>query len=311
VATTDLDHRGPDAPVVRAERLTKLYGRHTGVLELSFEVRPGEVFGFLGPNGAGKTTTIRLLLDLIRPTAGRIEVFGLDARGASVEIRRRIGYVPGDLRLYDRLTGRELLAYLGRLRGLADLRHAEELADRLGLELARPIRDLSKGNRQKVGLVQAFMHRPDLLVLDEPTGGLDPLVQQVFYELVREAAGEGRTVFLSSHILSEVQHVAARVAVVREGRLVLVDEIEALRERAPARVEATFAQAPPDDAFAGLDGVTELERRGTTVVFSLRGPADPLVKALARHTVLGLDSHEADLEDVFVGLYRGEGPDAG
>jgi ABC-2 type transport system ATP-binding protein len=297
-------------PLVRAERLTKMYGRHTGVEALSFEVGHGEVFGFLGPNGAGKTTTIRLILDLIRPTSGRIEVFGLDARTASVRIRRRLGYVPGDLRLYDRLTGRELVEYLANLRGLRDLAHAEELAGRLGLELDRPIRDLSKGNRQKVGLVQAFMHRPELLVLDEPTGGLDPLVQQVFYELVAEAAADGSAVFLSSHVLSEVQRVATRVAVVREGRLVLVDEVEALRERAAARVEATLAEAPRPDAFAGLPGVTEVERRGQTVVFSLRGPADPLVKALARYRVLGLDSHEADLEDIFVGLYRGAGPDA-
>ena len=297
-------------PVIRADRVTKMYGAHPGVRELTFEVAPGEVFGFLGPNGAGKTTTIRLMLDLIRPTSGRVEVFGLDARAGSVEIRRRLGYVPGDLRLYDRLTGGELVEYLANLRGLRDLGRAEELAARLGLELDRPIHDLSKGNRQKVGLVQAFMHRPDLLVLDEPTGGLDPLVQQVFYELVEEAAADGRAVFLSSHVLSEVQRVATRVAVIREGRLVLVDEVEALRERAATRVEATFAVVPPEDAFAGVEGVIEVERRGRTVVFSLRGPADALVKALARHHVLGLDSHEADLEDVFVGLYRGEEPDA-
>jgi len=283
-----------------------MYGRHTGVRELTFEVAPGEVFGFLGPNGAGKTTTIRLMLDLIRPTAGRLEVFGLDVRAESVAIRRRLGYVPGDLRLYDRLTARELLQFLAHLRGVRDLRDAEELAGRLGLELDRPIHALSKGNRQKAGLVQAFMHRPELLVLDEPTAGLDPLVQQVFYDLIREAAAEGRVVFLSSHVLSEVQHVANRVGVIREGSLVLVDEIEALRERAATRVEATFAEPPPPGAFADVQGVTEVERRGPTVVFSLRGPADPLVKALARYRVLALDSHEADLEDIFVGLYRGE-----
>jgi len=292
--------------VIRAEGLTKMYGRHTGVRELTFEVAPGEVFGFLGPNGAGKTTTIRLMLDLIRPTAGRLEVFGLDVRAESVAIRRRLGYVPGDLRLYDRLTARELLQFLAHLRGVRDLRDAEELAGRLGLELDRPIHALSKGNRQKAGLVQAFMHRPELLVLDEPTAGLDPLVQQVFYDLIREAAAEGRVVFLSSHVLSEVQHVANRVGVIREGSLVLVDEIEALRERAATRVEATFAEPPPPGAFADVQGVTEVERRGPTVVFSLRGPADPLVKALARYRVLALDSHEADLEDIFVGLYRGE-----
>jgi len=263
-------------PVVRADRVTKLYGSRAGVVGLDFEVAAGEVFGFLGPNGAGKTTTIRLMLDLIRPTSGRIEMFGLDTRAASVAIRRRIGYVPGDLRLYDRLSGRELLRYLARLRGLRDLTHAERLAARLDLELDRPIHALSKGNRQKVGLVQAFMHNPDLLVLDEPTAGLDPLV-------------------------------ANRVALIRGGQLVLVEEVEALRQRAATRVEATFAAVPPPGAFAAAEGVTELERRGATIVFSLRGPADGLVKALARHRVLGLDSHEADLEDIFLDLFRGEG----
>jgi len=288
------------------EGVPATHTRPSGVVGLDFEVAAGEVFGFLGPNGAGKTTTIRLMLDLIRPTSGRIEMFGLDTRDASVAIRRRIGYVPGDLRLYDRLSGRELLRYLAQLRRLGDLTHAEELAARLDLELDRPIHALSKGNRQKVGLVQAFMHRPDLLVLDEPTAGLDPLVQQVFYDLVRETAADGRALFLSSHVLSEVQHVANRVALIREGRLVLVEEVETLRERAATRVEATFAAAPPPGAFAAVEGVTELERCGATIVFSLRGPADGLVKALARYRVLGLDSHEPDLEDIFLGLYRGE-----
>jgi ABC-2 type transport system ATP-binding protein len=300
-------HGSNGAPVVRAEAVTKLYGRHTGVAELDFEVIAGEVFGFLGPNGAGKTTTIRLMLDLIRPTSGCIKLFGLDTLADSVAIRRRVGYVPGDLRLYGRLSGRDLLSYLAHLRGLRDLAHAEQLAGRLDLDLDRPIQALSKGNRQKVGLVQAFMHEPDLLVLDEPTAGLDPLVQQVFYDLVQETTADGRTVFLSSHVLSEVQHVADRVALVREGRLVLVEEMETLRERAATRVEATFAAAPPPEAFSGIDGVVEVERHGATVVFSLRGPADGLVKALAGYRVLGLDSHEAELEDIFLTLYRGEG----
>ena len=183
--------------VVRAERLTKVYrGGARGVDDVDFEVRQSEVFGFLGPNGAGKTTTIRLLLDLIRPTAGRLSVFGLDSRRDSLEIRRRLGYVPGGLRLYDRLTARELLEYFAALRNLRGLGDGLALAERLELELDRPLRTLSSGNRQKAGLVQAFMHRPDLLVLDEPTSGLDPLVQQTFHELVRETAADGRTVLL-------------------------------------------------------------------------------------------------------------------
>ena len=300
----------PDATTaIRADRLTKLYGEARGVLDLSFAVDSGEVFGFLGPNGAGKTTTIRLILDLIRPTAGSIEVFGADPR-RDVALRRRIGYLPGDLRLYDRLTARELCGYFAHLRALRCQSRAEECAVRLELPLDRPIGSLSKGNRQKVGLVQAFMHDPDLLVLDEPTAGLDPLVQQTFYELVAEARARGATIFLSSHVLPEVQRVADRVALIREGRLVLVASVDELRAHAFARVEATFATAPPRGAFAQISGVREIDRHGKTVLFALEGEADPLLKGLARFRVLSLDSHEADLEDVFLSLYRGEARDA-
>ena len=291
---------------VRAESLAKHYRSGRGVEDITFDVRPGEVFGYLGPNGAGKTTTIRLMLDFIRPSRGRLTLFGLDARRDSLAIRRRIGYVPGDLRLYERLTARELLTYFASLRGLPDFGEADRLARRFGLELDRPIGALSKGNRQKVGLVQALAHRPELLVLDEPTSGLDPLVQQTFYETLREHTNAGGTVFLSSHVLSEVQHVADRVAIVREGRLVIVETVEGLRSRASTRVQATFASAPAPDAFTHLDGVRELDRHGTTVLLAVRGSVDPLVKALARFEVVALEVHEADLEDVFLEFYRGE-----
>jgi ABC-2 type transport system ATP-binding protein len=290
---------------IRADGLTKFYGRERGVAGLDFEVKAGEVFGFLGPNGAGKTTTIRLMLDLIRPTRGRIEVFGAEPR-RDVALRRRMGYLPGDLRLYERLTARELFTYFARLRGLHDLGRAPTLADHLELELDRPLHALSKGNRQKVGLVQAFMHSPDLLVLDEPTAGLDPLIQQTFYELVAAVKSDGATVFLSSHVLPEVQHVADRVALIRGGRLVLVAGVDELRARALARVEVTFAALPPAAAFADLIGVRELGRHDRTVLFSLQGEADGLIKALARQHVVAVDSHEADLEDIFLSLYRGE-----
>jgi ABC-2 type transport system ATP-binding protein len=293
------------APVVRADRLSKDYGGHRGVTDLSFEVGQGEVFGYLGPNGAGKTTTIRLMLDLIRPTSGQIELFGLDVRRAGPEARRNLGYLPGDLRLYERLTAREHLRYFASLRGMSGLGDGERLAERLDLELDRPVKALSKGNRQKVGLVQALMHRPALTVFDEPTSGLDPLVQQVVYELVAEATADGRTVFVSSHVLSEVQHIAHRVALIRGGRLDLVDDIESLRQRALTRVEATFAEAPPAGAFDAVPGVREVDRNGHVVHLTLEGSADPLVKALARFEVRALDSHEADLEDVFLELYRG------
>jgi ABC-2 type transport system ATP-binding protein len=300
--------REPDSnsPVVRTTSLTKFYGTDRGVEELDVSVGQGEIFGFLGPNGAGKTTTIRLLLDLIRPTSGRIEVFGLDPR-SNPGLRRRVGYLPGDLRLYERLTPREHLAYFARLRGLESLGVAPELAERFALELDRPVKSLSRGNRQKVGIVQAFMHEPDLLVLDEPTSGLDPLVQQTFYELMQETRARGSTVFLSSHVLPEVQHVADRVALLREGRLVLAETVETLRERAFARVEVTFDEPPPAAAFAGLPGVRELKRHGSTIVFALHGEADDLVKVLAGYHVRSLDSHEADLEDIFLSLYRSDG----
>jgi ABC-2 type transport system ATP-binding protein len=292
--------------VLRAERLTKSYGSSRGIVDMTFDVSESEVFGFLGPNGAGKTTTIRLLLDLIRPTSGRVEVLGLEPSRDGVEIRRRVGYVPGDLRLYERMTGLELLRYFARLRGMSGLGDVAALVERLEAEIHRPIRALSKGNRQKLGLVQAFMHRPLLLVLDEPTLGLDPLVQQTFNELLREVTGDGRTVFLSSHMLGEVQRVADRVAVVREGRITLLEAVETLRTRAFIRVEVTFAAPPPADAFAGLSGIRELRREGASVLFAVEGPVDPLVKALAHHRVLAIDSHEADLEDIFLTLYRDE-----
>jgi beta-exotoxin I transport system ATP-binding protein len=292
--------------VVRLERLTRSYGRQRGIVELDLTVRAGEVFGFLGPNGAGKTTAIRTMLDLIRPTSGRVTIFGLDAHRDSVAVRRRLGYVPGDLRLYGRLTPRDLFRYFASLRGMRSLAGADRLAERFELEVDRPIATLSRGTRQKVGLVQAFMNEPDLLILDEPTSGLDPLVQQTFNDLARETAAAGRTVFLSSHVLSEVQHVADRVALVRDGRLALVDDVETIRARALTRIEVTFATPPPTHAFDGVEHVREVERRGSIVAFHVHGEIDAFVKRLAQHRVVALNSHEADLEDVFLSLYRDE-----
>jgi len=297
------------AEVIRAEQLTKSYGQNRGIIDVDFSVEGGEVFGYLGPNGAGKSTTIRLLLDLIRPTSGRLTLFGLDSRRKSVEIRRRLGYLPGDLRLYERMTGGDLLTYFGHLRGLDGLQRGRQLAERLDLDLGRQIKELSRGNRQKVGIVQAFMHEPDLLVLDEPTSGLDPLVQETFSELVAEATRRGGTIFLSSHVLSEVQHMADRVGLIREGRLDLVDSVENLRA-AFTHVEATFAEPPPADAFAGVAGVERIEQDGNVVRFPFEGEIDPLLKALARFHVKALDVREADLEDVFLARYRGEAPNA-
>ena len=294
-------------PVIAAEGLTKTYGASRGIEDVTLEIGQGEIFGFLGPNGAGKTTTIRLILDLIRPTRGSLRVFGLDAHRSAMEIHRRVGYIPGDLRLYERMTGRELLAYFAALRGTPDPPDMAVLIERLEADVTRPIRTLSRGNRQKLGIVQALMNRPDLLLLDEPTSGLDPLVQQEVAALLREAAAEGRTVFLSSHILPEVQRVADRIAVIRDGRLALVEHVEVLRARAFTRVEVTFAAPPPPGAFDGVAGVSPLAANGTVVTLGLEGSIDPLIKTLAGYEVTALDVHEADLEDMFRQLYAGGG----
>ena len=237
-------------------------------------------------------------------------MLGLDPRRDGVALRRWLGVVPGDLRLYERLTGREIVRYFASLRDGTARPEVDALAARLDADLDRPVRSLSKGNRQKIGLIQALAHRPELLVLDEPTSGLDPLVQEEVLDLLREAAAEGRTVFLSSHALAEVQRVADRVAIIRDGRLVLVEGVESLRARALGRVVVSFTAMPPAGAFDAVPGVTETGRHGNVVTLALEGPADGLVKALARFEVVGLDSHEADLEDVFLALYRGGGTDA-
>lgn len=296
---------------VEADGLGKTYrGGARGVIDLTFRVEPGEVFGLLGPNGAGKSTTIRMMLDLIRPTTGTLRLLGRDPRRDGPRVRARTGYLPGDLRLYPRMTGAGIVGWAARLRRMTGTGDAAALAERLRLDLGRPVGDLSRGNRQKVGLVLAFMHRPDLLVLDEPTSGLDPLMQQEFAGLVRAATARGATVFLSSHVLSEVQHVADRVGVVRDGRLELVASVDDLRARAAQHVEVTFAAPPPPGAFGDVPGVREVRRDGAVVLMSLDGAADALVKRLARFEVLRIDSHEADLEDVFLGLYGAGGAGA-
>jgi ABC-2 type transport system ATP-binding protein len=297
------------ADVIAVEHLTKSYGTRRGVVDLTFSVAPGEVFGYLGPNGAGKTTTIRTLLDFIRPTAGRAGVLGLDSHGGAVEIHRRVGYLPGEFSLYDTLTAREYLTYLGSLRGGVDEASVDGLAERFELDLHVRIKALSHGNKQKVGLVQAFMHRPELLVLDEPTQGLDPLMQQEFYALVREARDEGRTVFLSSHVMPEVERTCDRVGIIRDGRLVAVEDIGELRAKALRMLEVRFATPVPATELEAVPGVRDLIVDGDHAGFTAAGPIDPIVKALARHEVADLVSHEPSLEDLFLTFY-GEDRDA-
>jgi ABC-2 type transport system ATP-binding protein len=276
---------------------------------LDLRVERGEIFGYLGPNGAGKSTTIRLLLDLIRPTAGRAAVLGFDTRADGTEARRHVGYLPGDLRLADRLTGSAQLESFAHLRGRVDTALRDELCERLGVVLDRPIRQLSRGNRQKIGIVQAFMHRPDLVVLDEPTAGLDPLLQNEMRTLLRETAERGATVFLSSHSLDEVQHVADRVGVIRSGRLVDVDEVESLRERSLRHVTITFTEPVDVSELSSLRGVRIIEVEGAVIRLSAPETAmDALVKVVARRAIVDLVSQPADLEEIFLELYR-EGDD--
>jgi ABC-2 type transport system ATP-binding protein len=294
------------ASAIETQSLSKTYPNGVRALvDLDLRVNRGEVFGYLGPNGAGKSTTIRLLLDLIRPTAGRAAIYGFDTRSNGVDSRRRVGYLPGDLRLNDRLTGREQLDSLARLRGGADAALRDQLVDRFGCILDRPIRELSKGNRQKLGVVQAFMHRPDVLILDEPTGGLDPLNQEEFRQVIRETAADGRTVFLSSHSLDEVQHTADRVGIIRSGRLIDVDSVGSLRERSLRHIEITFA-APVDPAsFAGLDGVrVQSTEDGVVRLSAPEAAMDGVVKVAARHQVVDFVAEPADLEEIFLELYR-------
>ena len=290
---------------LETDNLTKYYGKVRGIEALDLEVQEGEVFGFLGPNGAGKTTTIRLALDLIRPTRGSIQVLGLDARQKALQVHQRVGYMPGELALYDGLTGSEMLHYSANLRGGVDWIFVEEMAERLECDLSRRIRALSTGNKHKVGLIHAMMHRPELLVLDEPTAGLDPLVQQEFYQLLAEVRIEGRTVFLSSHNLPEVERVCDRVGIIRKGMLVTVERMEALKARALRHLELHFATQVPREAFADLAGVRDVTVEDSVVRCAVTGTVDAVIKAAAQYEVVNVISHEPSLEEVFLAYYEG------
>ena len=292
------------APAIRTEGLTKDYGSGRGLFDLDLTIRPGEVFGFLGPNGAGKTTTIRLLLGLIRPTRGSAAIFGLDCQRQAVEVKRQVGFVPGELPQFGGLRGDEIVGYLAGLRGGVDRAHVASLAERLGLDLGRRFREYSRGNKQKLALLLAFMHRPDLLILDEPTGGLDPLNQQTFYGLVREARDAGATVFLSSHILSEVEHVCDRVGIIRAGRLVRVAGLGELHDIRFHRVQIEFAGEPPAEHLRAVRGLESLEIEGSRVRGTLRGSFEPLMAALAGRSVLSLTSEVPSLEELFLEYYQ-------
>lgn len=299
---------------IRTQALRKSYGRNTAVEALDLRVTTGSVFGLIGPNGAGKTTTLRMLLDIIRPTSGDIAVLGADPRSGGPALRRRIGYLPGELRLSGRSTGRALLRQLAEISGPVPPGAIDRLAERLSLDLSRPVRTLSKGNKQKIGLIQAFMHRPALLVLDEPTSGLDPLIQREFLAMVREARDAGQTVLLSSHVLSEIQQAADDVAVLAAGRVVAEGTIDALRLASVRRVRAALTDTSADalaTALSAVDGVDDLtvEAAGDLVRVSAtaRGEIDPVIRAIAGGRIRDLTVEEPDLEESVLDLYGRRG----
>ncbi len=292
--------------VIKTTNLTKYYGKTRGIIDVNLEVLRGEVFGYLGPNGAGKSTTIRLLLDLIRPMIGSATIFGYDVNTEGLLARSEVGYIPGELALYEQMTGRDLISYFGHLRGGINWDYVSELSERLDLDITRKIGGYSSGNKQKLGLVQALMNSPQLLILDEPTKGLDPLVQQEFYRLVGEHKRKGKTVFLSSHIMPEVERICDRVGIIREGRLIAVKEIAKLKAVALRSLEVHFAAPIQKVDFLGVSGIQDLVVDNTTLRCKLRGSLDPLIKKLAGFEVLNLITHEPNLEEIFLDFYEEE-----
>ncbi len=290
---------------IHMDQLTKVYGqsKRPALDRLDLSVSQGEIFGYLGPNGAGKTTTIRLLLDLIRPSAGRATILGMDAQKDSVELHRRIGFLPGELSLWENQTGKQVIHYLGDVRGKLDIVYVHQLAERLALDLSKTVRSYSSGNRRKLGLIIALMHKPDLLILDEPTNGLDPLMQQTFNQLVLEAKQEGRTVFLSSHILSEVQAICERVAILREGRLKAVERVSDLMRVNFHWVTLRFHQPVPAERLIGIPGVTEVSAGDSSLKLRLSGDIDPVLRAVSDQYIVDVQTQEPSLEEIFLTYY--------
>jgi ABC-2 type transport system ATP-binding protein len=294
-------------PAIETEKLTKYYDGARGIIELDLRVEAGEIFGFLGPNGAGKTTTIRIVMDLIRPTSGHASVFGLDCQQESVKIKALTGYLPGELALWNNLTGRQNLVYLANLRGGVPMANIEEYSARLGLDLDRKFREYSKGNKQKVGLVQAFMHRPRLLILDEPTAGLDPLNQQEFFRMAADARDAGATIFLSSHVLSEVEHTCDRVGIIREGRMVRVGSVSEVITEKRYSIALTFGMPVTEAIRKGFETLPNVENVAATdhsLEFVVRGDIGPVLKLSADYPVISMTSHEPTLEEAFLEYYR-------
>lgn len=289
---------------LQLDRLTKTYGKYRGVDSISLELQPGEVFGFLGPNGAGKSTAIRTILDFIHPSSGSATIFGLDSHKDYIAVKKHVGYLAGDIALYDDMTGRQTLVFLSRLGKKIDWKYVNQLARKLDASLDRKLRTLSKGNKQKIGLIQAFMHQPDLLILDEPTSGLDPLMKQVFYDMVLEMKKAGKTVFVSSHDLTEVQKICDRAAFIREGKLIGIEDIN---DKAKAlklkRFTATFAKIPNKKDFSTIEGVSKVIVEQKMLHVTITGTIAPFIAELAKHNPIDLDEQETSIEDIFMHYY--------
>ncbi len=292
-------------PAIEITQLQKSYGTLQAVKGISMLVERGEIFGFLGPNGAGKTTTIRCMLDLIRPTAGSISILGLDSQRDRLALHQQVGYLPGDVRLPGNMTGKQVIDYFASIQGLEPVL-LQDLLARFEVETKRPLKSYSKGMRQKIGVVLAFMCDPDILILDEPTSGLDPLLQKTFNEFLLEEQARGKTIFMSSHIMSDVEKVCHKVAVIRQGEIVTIEEVAALRQKAGQRVTVEFGDQVPSEELVHIPGVSAVTFNHGTYHFTMGGSMDPLIKALSRHEVLRLHAEEAPLEEVFLKFYENQ-----
>ena len=290
-------------PVIVIDNLHKSYGNIQAVKGISMRVEQGEIFGFLGPNGAGKTTTIRCMLDVIRPTSGTLSVLGLDAQRDKMALHQRIGYLPGDVRLPGQMTGKQVINYFSRLQGREPVM-LNDLVKLFDVEMKRPLKGYSKGMRQKIGIVLAFMCDPEVLILDEPTSGLDPLLQRTFNEFLLQEQARGKTIFMSSHIMSDVEKVCQRVAVIRQGEIITIEEVEKLRQKAGQRVLVEFGDAVSADEVARMPGVSMVTSHNHAYHFNVGGSMDALIKALSHHEVLRLQAEEAPLEEVFLKFYE-------
>ncbi len=294
--------------IIQTNQLSKSYGRSRGIIDVTFDIQEGEVFGFLGPNGAGKTTTMRTLMGLLHANSGSAKIGGLDCWKESTEVKKLVGYLPGEFAFDPGLRGAQIIEYLGHLRGGVDQAYLRSLVERLGFDPSKRFREYSHGNKQKLGLVQAFMHKPRLLILDEPTSGLDPLNQQEFYTMVAEVRAGGRTVFLSSHILPEVEHTCDRVAIIREGRLVRIDHVSSLKDIRQHDVEISFAGPASVDWFKNVAGVVKVAQGAdeSTLQLNVQGSLAEIIKIAGEHNATNIDTHEPTLEEVFLRFYEPE-----